>query len=426
MITLDAKFDSPVIPLGQVSRLRLLISLQGVVETGRIRPRLNLGLVLDRSGSMRGAKIDHVKAATTALAHRLGADDVLSLTIFDHEVNPLVIPERVAGIHGFEALVDHIVARGQTNLSGGYEQGFEFAHRNVGPGTISRVILLTDGLANQGVTDRRRLERIARRYHEAGVSTTAIGVGNDYDEELLGAIAESGTGGVYHIASPDDAPSIFQEELGYLLELIATEARVGIDFQAPGIQADQLNTYRVLDGRRYEVGDIYGGQTRSLVLEIVIPAQQGLGMLDLGTLELRYRDLVDESMPWREERLPLKIEVVTAEHFAKVEPDRKVTVEAVLLILARTKQDVLSLADDGRFEEAAARAMETIEQISRLKMPEQRVQLEIADLLEIARQLKLHGRAYYTRGQRKEMYFESSYAMNSKLDQLNEMRRRKK
>lgn len=426
MITINAKFDSPIVPLGQGSRLRLLVSLNGEAASGRIRPRLNLGLVLDHSGSMQGAKVDHVKAATKGLVRRLGADDLISLTIFDHEVSPLVLPVRVAGIHGFDALVDRIEARGQTNLSGGYEQGFQFTQRNAATGAISRIILLTDGLANQGITDRHKLTRIARTYHEAGVSTTTIGVGSDYDEELLGAIAESGTGGVYHIASPDDAPSIFQEELGYLLELVASEVSIGIHFQTPATQAEQLNTYRVLDGRRYEIGDLYGGQARSLVLEITVPARQETGVLDLGILDLRYRDLADERMPWREERMALKVEVVSAERFATVEPDREVTVEAVLLQLARAKKEVLTLADEGRFEDAAARAMDAAEEARRLKLMEPRVDREIADLLDVAGQIRLHGRAYYTRDRRKEMYFRSSYAMNSKLAQLNEMMRRKR
>src|SRR2546425_501826 len=141
---------------------------------------------------MAGDKLANVKEATRILADHMGKDDVFSLTTFDTHVAPVVAPIRMGGaVPSIGPAIDGIQAGSTTNLSGGYEQGCAFARENKSGENITRVVLLTDGLANVGIQSPAGLADLAGRYRAEGITTTTIGVGRDYNEELLGKMAET-------------------------------------------------------------------------------------------------------------------------------------------------------------------------------------------------------------------------------------------
>ena len=160
------------------------------------RPRLNLALVVDRSGSMAEArKLDFVKTAAHHLVDMMGPDDLLSIVTYSQQVQ-VPWPSRPVGRDREELhrIVSGLYPGGSTFLSGGLEEGFRQAKAGKRRGTLNRVLLLSDGLANVGVTHRGALRERAGEMAEHGVSVSTFGVGNDFDEELMTRIAGGGGG----------------------------------------------------------------------------------------------------------------------------------------------------------------------------------------------------------------------------------------
>ncbi|MGI6539217.1 MAG: vWA domain-containing protein [Bacillota bacterium] len=157
-----------------------------------------------------------MKQATQFLVEQIGANDVLSITVFNHEVDVALPSQKVTNKDLVKGAIDSIWPGGSTNLSGGLLRGYEEALKECRPGQVNRVLLLTDGMANVGVTNPAALSAKARAMLEQGVSLSTVGVGLSFDEDLLIALAEAGGGAYYYIKDADEIPNVFSAELkGY-------------------------------------------------------------------------------------------------------------------------------------------------------------------------------------------------------------------
>lgn len=176
----------------------LLIEARGIEgEQTKDRAPINLSLVLDRSGSMSGEPLQYSKKACQFVAEQMDMNDVLSLVAFDDEVRTVIAPTKVTHKDLIKQRIESIVVGGTTNLSGGMIEGAQHVRKGKVDGTVNRVILLSDGHANEGITDREKLLAIAKEYRSSGVGITTMGVGDGFDEELMEGIAEQGGGNFY-------------------------------------------------------------------------------------------------------------------------------------------------------------------------------------------------------------------------------------
>ncbi|MBI5959145.1 MAG: VWA domain-containing protein, partial [Chloroflexi bacterium] len=217
----DFALDYTVIAVERAQHVYLLarILAEAAPQSAARRP-LNLSVVLDRSGSMQGNKLSYIKQAAQYLVQRLAAQDRFSLVSYNQSVTVDVPPISALEKDRINHAIKKLESSGTTNLSGGWLQGCQLVAGGIAEGQVNRVLLLTDGLANEGVTDTARLEALARQKRSEGITTTTMGVGMDFNEDLLMRMAKEAGGAFYFIDNPDQAPNIFNEELNLMMSVV--------------------------------------------------------------------------------------------------------------------------------------------------------------------------------------------------------------
>ncbi len=200
-------------------------------ESNIKRIPLNISLVIDRSGSMGGDKLAFVKKAVKFIIDNLSKDDILSIVQYDDKVEVVSASAKVENKADLHHKVDQIFERNYTNLSGGMLEGFAQVQSTQKQGYVNRVLLLSDGLANEGITDPAQLQNmVQKKFRENGIALSTFGVGADFNEELMRNLSEYGGGNYYFIETPDKIPQIFAEELSGLLSVVAQNAKLSILF----------------------------------------------------------------------------------------------------------------------------------------------------------------------------------------------------
>jgi Ca-activated chloride channel homolog len=256
-----------------------------------VRKPVNLSVVLDRSGSMsEESKIDYAKAALRALVDQLRPEDIFSLVIYDDVVEVLRPAERVGrDKEEIRAIVNEIAPRGWTNLGGGMLEGFHQVEKNTGREYINRVVLLSDGLANQGITDPERLSGIARKQRDRAISLSTIGVGLDYNENLMVALSETGGGNYYFLESSRNLASVLRKEFDRLGDVMAQNVTIELELGHGVRLLDAIGYDHSANGRTVSipVGDLYGEDARDVTLELDVPP--GTGSLTLASGKLIAR-----------------------------------------------------------------------------------------------------------------------------------------
>ena len=239
------------------------------------RPRLNLALVLDRSGSMSGEKLDYAKQAAAHLIDLLDEQDRVAVVAYDDEVNTIVPSTEITtqSRRQIQNKVQKIQSGGSTNLSGGWLTGCKEVAANHVEGQLERTLLLTDGLANAGIVDLEELAVYARDLCSKGVSTSTFGVGEDFNEHLLEAMSTAG-GGMYHyIQSPQQIPEIFSREFSELAAVTSRDVEVILDIPAE-VSAEVLGAWRVEteEGKVHiYLGAMQAARPQSLYINVLTP-----------------------------------------------------------------------------------------------------------------------------------------------------------
>jgi Ca-activated chloride channel family protein len=263
------------------------------------RPRLNLGLVLDRSGSMQGEKLRHAKAAATFAIQQLQKEDRVAVTIYDSEVETIVPSTLATNKAAIARRLDSVEANSCTALHDGWLEGGVQVSSHLQDGQLNRVLLLTDGLANEGETNTDRICSDVRGLAERGVSTSTLGVGLDYNEDLLEAMARSGDGNYYFIESAADLERIFDGELQGLMATIGRKVSLGCKLKNGG-EMEILNDLEFTDTGRAMLPNLIAGAPIEIVFQLQIPATRKADSHSVGEFRLAYDDENGERIVVRE------------------------------------------------------------------------------------------------------------------------------
>ena len=293
---LNTALDVDVVAVEGPETVTLLVQLTApTVGTAVKREPSALVVVLDRSGSMGGPRLEGAKRSLLALVDRLAPTDRFGLVTFDDSVQLVVPCAPLVDKASVKAQIAAISAGGSTDLSAGYLRGLREAQRRGGAKTASTtVVLVSDGHANAGVTDPDQLGSVAAKASGQGVTTTTLGFGLGYDETLLGALARGGSGNELFAETPDEAIVAMAAEVDGILDQSVQAASLLVRM-TPACHAVQLQgdlpATMTDDGLLVELGSFWSGEQRKLVLRLQVPGLAALGLAQIAQLELTSVEL---------------------------------------------------------------------------------------------------------------------------------------
>lgn len=253
----------------------LLVRIQPPMPTSQGRTLLNLTLVLDRSGSMAGPKLELTRQAAALAVQSLSPEDRFGVVLFDDRVDTLVPSDFLKDKPGVVKLIEGVNAGGSTALFAGWQSGGDQALKGVEARRVNRVVLLTDGQANVGETNPDAICHAVHKLAEQGVQTTTVGFGRDYNETLLRSMASSGEGNHFFVERPDQLPSCFEAELGGLVATLGRRVRLELKPLQSGVVVEPLADLEKHPDGGYKLADLVAGWPMEQVFRVTVPAQTG-------------------------------------------------------------------------------------------------------------------------------------------------------
>lgn len=257
---------------------------------------LNLALVIDTSGSMNSPeKMPFVKQSLKIFLRSLAANDIVSIVTFSTDARTLVPAQKVGDGAWIETAVNRLEPDQNTNLYDGLMVGFREVERNYDVRRNNRVIMLTDGIANVGVTDPDQIARDARKYNDRGIYLATVGLGKDINDALLSNLAHQGKGGYYFIDSAQEMDKVFRQEVVSMFQKAASDVAIVIRPDA-SVRVESLTGYDTRPPAgvlQVKLQDMATGDT-GIVLARLTVASGGLGRRNIAAVELHYRDLFSQ------------------------------------------------------------------------------------------------------------------------------------
>jgi Ca-activated chloride channel homolog len=254
----------------------------------------NFGLVLDRSGSMDGEKMDNLKEAVGYVADHLSDNDLVSVTIFDDQVETVIPSQAAKNRSDIKGKVAKVIPRGGTQISDGLRAGLAEVKKGHSASRVNRVLLLTDG---QTWDDEDACLRLAEEAGKQNVAITTIGIGDEWNEKLLLQIAEKSQGNSHWIQNPIAILDAFRQEVEGMQAVAAVNLKLTARL-SPGVKpvkvystvpmisdisAKAVNGQGVTAG----LGSLDGKQGQKVLIEMRVPAHAA-GTFRLGQVEITY------------------------------------------------------------------------------------------------------------------------------------------
>lgn len=320
--------------------IRIMPSQQ---EISLKRPKLNLGLVIDRSGSMSGKSIEYARKAAIYAVQQLLPTDRVSVVIYDDHVKTIVPNTLAENKSRIISKIEQIQPGGSTALHDGWVEGGVQVSQQLHTDQLNRVILLSDGLANVGQTNPDIIATDVHGLAKHGVSTTAMGIGDHYNEDLMEAMAKSGDGNYYYIKSPEQLPQIFNTELLGIMATMGQRVSLGIEPKENVVVSDVLNDLEKTKYGRYKLPNMIVGNPIDVVVRLKVPALAS------------HISLCDFRLAWDNPqtkerqvlRVKLQLPTVVSAQLHDFPVNEEVTQKVAQMMLARSKEEAVRRLDRG-------------------------------------------------------------------------------
>ena len=384
---MNIQTDRAFVPAGTATVRYLTVTITAPArERHTDRPVAHVALVLDRSGSMAGRKLHMAKKAVEHAVRLLNDRDRLALVCYDNEIDTLLAATQATAEAKTLALsrLRATDARGSTDLCGGWLKGASEigSSEPANSAAVTRVLLLSDGLANCGEQDPDALARHAADLRARGIATSTFGLGADFDETLMSRLATEGGGHFYFIEQPAQIPDFFTSELGEALDVVARDARLVLG-------GDDTVQVRCLNDLPFEIrrgepgaahvahvrlGDLVSGQQTTLVVAVQCPALAE-GERAVVTLRLADRDGVLFAQP-----MPVEWLATSADPDAAQPVNTDVLVEVAKHLAERARADARDANRHGDFDAAKNMLTTTAEALRALAPGVREVEALAAEL----------------------------------------------
>lgn len=352
-VRVETALDHAVLEANHKQTAFLRVGLTGFELPEARRAPLNVAIVIDKSGSMQGNKIQQAKAAARAALSQLGPDDIVSIVAYDDTVDVLVPATKVSDREVIERGIARLSAGGMTALFAGVVKGASEVRKFAGKERVNRVVLLSDGAANVGPASAGELGQLGRSLRREGIAVTTVGLGLGYNEDLMVQLALASGGQHVFIEHERQLAQVFREGFGNLATIVAKEVVVKIRL------AEGLRPVRVL-GRSADsdvVGQVvtvqmpalYARQVDDVVLEIDVrplPPQD----LQVATIEVSYHNVATNAAD--KVSMALRAEFTDDRERASRSVVPAVAVAVIERLANERSRQAIELRDQGHVEEA--------------------------------------------------------------------------
>ena len=307
-LKLEADLGQTVLSTSKPGSVYLRLNLKSLsAAKSERRTPVNVAIVIDRSGSMQGERIAAAKEGARVALKRLSSDDTVSLVSYNHDVDVMspAAPLRNSREKLLEA-IDTLKADGTTGLYAGVKEGGRQVEEFVSDNNINRVILLSDGLANVGPSTPGELAELGRKLASKGISVSTIGLGLDYNEDLMQRLAAASDGNHVFVERPSDLAEIFDREFGDALSVSARDITIIIECKLGFKPMRILGRDGSIDGDKVtlKLNQLHADNERYVVVELQAPEGRGEGAADVADVTVTYLDLDKGGSPARAEAKP--------------------------------------------------------------------------------------------------------------------------
>lgn len=316
-LVVDARLGHPQLARTSGGETYLLAQVTAGESAAVASAPMNLGVVIDRSGSMKGERIANAMNAAVFALERMRDGDVMSVVTFDTQADVVVPPTTVNAQSrpGIASAIRSIRLGGDTCISCGLEAGMaQMARAPLAANRIDRMILLSDGVTNAGVRDMPGMRAMAGRMHGRGTTISTIGVDVDFDEKMMAAIASEANGRHYFVANANGLPAVFGQEFDDLLASVAKETELTITL-APGVEVAEVfdrSFRREGDKLIVSFGTFSAKQEKTILVKLRVPTDHD-GEVPVADLRLGFDDLVKKTRGSESASLAVAVRDASAE-----------------------------------------------------------------------------------------------------------------
>lgn len=342
----SAHLDFDMVAVETNDRISLMVDFTAPLNEKRTaRPGQAVQIVLDRSGSMCGERLNSAKFSILKLVDRLAPQDFFGLICFDDQAL-IAVPIKQMSEHDIHALrhaIQSIQPGGSTDLSSGYLLGLRELS-NISNDSGATLILLSDGQANAGIKDPDQLRSVATNSASRKITSSTIGIGLGYDETLLASIAAGGGGHHRFAQTVDESVACLTSEVDDLLEKSAVNAimkvKPVVGLASPKIEIVQdLPFWKDEDTYVVQLGDLYEGENRRFLVDFEVPGMAALGLCQIAEITLEYMNL--HEMKDEKITLAVQVNVVPADIAAGRVIDPVVSAERMVIVAEQQKAEAL-------------------------------------------------------------------------------------
>ncbi|MDR1269933.1 MAG: VWA domain-containing protein [Planctomycetaceae bacterium] len=337
-----------VLRAGKKQTVCLKVGVKGFEwKSEKERVPVNIALVIDRSGSMQGKKIEQAKEAAIQTVRQLRSKDIVSIVVFDSKVEVLIPATKISDREFVEQKIRSIQPGSSTALYKGTEKGIEEVRKFLEKGFVNRVILLSDGLANIGPSSPEELANLGKKCGSEGISVTTLGLGNGYNEDLMVKLAAASDGNHKFIESADEIADIFQKEFNTALSVVAQEVSCVVTIPEGIRPVRALNGNVDIKGQEIKFGwnQIYSHHERFVMLEVEVPAEESGLTKELAKVTFRYINMETKNIDQLSGRLEIKFS--NSETQVKESVNKSVTEDYVELLANLDNKRAMQLRDSG-------------------------------------------------------------------------------